>query len=109
MRGLNGFSPDGTICDSGKYFWAQDESLTAASLFANRTGDVEYWNWYAWLWAYRWKHFVDRRHEAWLRTLTADNRETDYPTMRACYEVLGWSKNERRLTALGRIAHWRDQ
>ena len=33
-----GFAPDGTICDSDKYFWVQAESLAAAALLAARTG-----------------------------------------------------------------------
>ena len=93
-----GFGPDGTICDSDKYFWVQAESLAAASLLAKRTGHTKYWDWYDRLWSYSWKHFVDQRHGAWFRILTADNRKisdekspagkTDYHTMGACYEVL---------------------
>ena len=93
-----GFSPDGTICDSDKYFWVQAESLAAASLLADRTGHMKYWDWYDRLWSYSWRHFVDQRHGAWFRILTADKRKisdekspagkTDYHTMGACYEVL---------------------
>ena len=93
-----GFGPDGSICDSDKYFWVQAESLAAAALLGHRTGDAGYWDWYARLWAYSWEHFVDHRHGAWFRILSADNRKlsddksppgkTDYHTMGACYEVL---------------------
>ena len=98
-----GFAPDGAICDADKYFWVQAESLAAAALLANRTGDAKYWDWYARLWRYSWKHFVDQRHGAWFRILTADNRKisdekspagkTDYHTMGACYEVLSLLKD----------------
>ncbi|MDE2626159.1 MAG: AGE family epimerase/isomerase [Burkholderiales bacterium] len=93
-----GFGPDGVICDPDKYFWVQAESLAAAALLAQRTGETRYWDWYSRLWAYSWEHFVDHRHGAWFRILTADNRKisdeksppgkTDYHTMGACYEVL---------------------
>jgi mannose/cellobiose epimerase-like protein (N-acyl-D-glucosamine 2-epimerase family) len=93
-----GFAPDGSVCDSDKYFWVQAESLAAAGLLAARTGEVRYWEWYRCLWTYAWLHFVDHRCGAWYRILDADNRKysdekspagkTDYHTMGACYEVL---------------------
>lgn len=93
-----GFGPDGSVCDPLKYFWVQAESLAAAALLAERTGDARYWNWYDTIWAYSWEHFVDHRHGAWYRILGADNGKltdekspagkTDYHTMGACYEVL---------------------
>lgn len=98
-----GFAPDGAICDPDKYFWVQAESLAAAALLASRTGDAKYWDWYDRLWRYCWKHFVDQRHGAWFRILTADNQKisddkspagkTDYHTMGACYEVLRLLEN----------------
>ncbi|MGH8090456.1 MAG: AGE family epimerase/isomerase [Rudaea sp.] len=93
-----GFAPDGSVCDDDKYFWVQAESLAAAALLAQRTGESEYWGWYERLWRYSWSHFVDHEHGAWYRILTRDNRKysdekspagkTDYHTMGACYEVL---------------------
>ena len=93
-----GFGPDGKVCDSDKYFWVQAESLAAAALLADRTGDARYWGWYQKLWAYSWAHFVDHRHGAWFRILTENNLKlsdekspagkTDYHTMGACYEVI---------------------
>jgi len=93
-----GFAPDGSVCDDDKYFWVQAESLAAAALLAERTGEAKYWDWYQRLWAYAWQHFVDHRYGAWYRILDADNRKysdekspagkTDYHTMGACYEVL---------------------
>lgn len=86
------------VCDDDKYFWVQAESLAAAALLAQRTGDAQYWDWYQRLWAYSWRYFVDHRYGAWFRILDADNRKysdekspagkTDYHTMGACHEVL---------------------
>jgi len=93
-----GFAPDGSICDSDKYFWVQAESLAAAALLAARTGLKKYWDWYDRIWAYSWQWLVDHQYGAWYRILTRDNRKysdekspagkTDYHTMGACYEVL---------------------
>ena len=93
-----GFAPDGSVCDDDKYFWVQAESLAAAALLAQCTGEEKYWTWYDKLWAYSWQHMVDHRYGAWYRILDADNRKysdekspagkTDYHTMGACYEVL---------------------
>jgi mannose/cellobiose epimerase-like protein (N-acyl-D-glucosamine 2-epimerase family) len=86
------------VCDADKYFWVQAESLAAAALLADRSGDAVYWDWYRKLWEYAWTHFVDHEHGAWYRILTPDNRKistekspagkTDYHTMGACYDVL---------------------
>jgi mannose/cellobiose epimerase-like protein (N-acyl-D-glucosamine 2-epimerase family) len=93
-----GFAPDGLICDDDKYFWVQAESLAAAALLAERTGEDAYWDWYERLWRYAWEHFVDHEHGAWYRILDRRNRKysdekspagkADYHTMGACYEVL---------------------
>lgn len=98
-----GFAPDGSLCDGDKYFWVQAESLAAAALLADRTGDGRYWDWYDRIWEYCWRHFVDHEHGAWYRILTQDNRKisdekspagkTDYHTMGACYEVLNVARN----------------
>lgn len=93
-----GFAPDGTVCDSDKYFWVQAESLAAAALLGARTGKARYWDSYRKIWEYSWIHFVDHHHGAWYRILSADNRKysdqkspagkVDYHTMGACYDVL---------------------
>ncbi|TAL91678.1 MAG: AGE family epimerase/isomerase [Rhodanobacter sp.] len=93
-----GFAPDGQVCDDDKYFWVQAESLVAAALLHERTGEPAYDNWYRRLWAYAWDHFVDHQHGAWYRILTRDNHKidnekspagkTDYHTMGACHELL---------------------
>ncbi len=93
-----GFAPGGGVCDDDKYFWVQAESLAAAALLHARTGEEAYDRWYAKLWRYAWRHFVDHEHGAWYRILARDNRKlddckspagkTDYHTMGACHEVL---------------------
>jgi mannose/cellobiose epimerase-like protein (N-acyl-D-glucosamine 2-epimerase family) len=93
-----GFAPDGFVCDDDKYFWVQAESIAAAALLAERTGEPLYWDWYDRLWRYAWDHFVDHQHGAWFRILDRQNQKysdekspagkTDYHTMGACYEVL---------------------
>ena len=94
-----GFAPDGSICDDDKYFWVQAESLAAAAVLAERTGDDAYWEWYERIWNYAWTYFVDHEYGAWYRILRRDNSKysdekspagkVDYHTMGACYEVLG--------------------
>ena len=93
-----GFAPDGSVCDSDKYFWVQAESLAAAARLACVTGEARYWDDYDRLWAYAWRHFVDHEQGAWWRILSADNRKysdekspagkVDYHTMGACHDVL---------------------
>lgn len=93
-----GFAPDGTICDDDKYHWVQAESFAAAALLAIRTGKPEYWDWYARIWAYCWRHFVDHEQGAWFRILDSANlnhtREksppgkVDYHNIGACFDVL---------------------
>jgi mannose/cellobiose epimerase-like protein (N-acyl-D-glucosamine 2-epimerase family) len=93
-----GFAPDGSICDGDKYFWVQAETLAAAAQLAVRTGDPQYGALYERLWQYCWTHFVDHRHGAWYRILSADNHKysddkspagkVDYHTMGACYDIL---------------------
>ena len=93
-----GFAPNGDVCDNDKYFWVQAESLAAAAVLANRTGDDYYWEWYERIWEFSWKHMVDHKYGAWFRILDSKNMKydnlkspagkVDYHTMGACYEVL---------------------
>jgi mannose/cellobiose epimerase-like protein (N-acyl-D-glucosamine 2-epimerase family) len=93
-----GFAPDRSICDGDKYHWVQAETLAAAALLAEATGDEKYWNWYARLWAYCWANFVDHEYGAWFRILSPENRKitdqkspagkVDYHNMGACYDIL---------------------
>ena len=93
-----GFAPNGDISDKDKYFWVQAESLAAAAVLANRTGDDYYWDWYDRIWSYSWKYMIDHKYGAWFRILDSNNNKyddlkspagkTDYHTMGACYEIL---------------------
>ncbi len=93
-----GFAPDGSPCDTDKYFWVQAETLATAALLAARTGEGKYWSSYDALWSYAWRYFVDHQHGGWYRILDRENRKysdekspagkVDYHTMGACYEVL---------------------
>jgi mannose/cellobiose epimerase-like protein (N-acyl-D-glucosamine 2-epimerase family) len=93
-----GFAPDHSICDSDKYFWVQAEAIAAAAVLGERTAEGHYWDWYDRLWAYCWAHFIDHKHGAWYRVLSADNRKlsdekspagkVDYHTMGASYEAI---------------------
>ena len=93
-----GFAPDGSICDGDKVFWVQAESLAAAALLSERSGDLRHVDDYDKLWAYAWRFLVDHEHGAWYRILDHENRKyseekspagkTDYHTMGACHEVL---------------------
>jgi len=86
------------VCDDDKYFWVQAESLAAAQLLFEGTGEKKYDEWYQRIWAYSWEHFVDHKYGAWYRILHRDNSKyddekspagkTDYHTMGACYEVM---------------------
>ena len=93
-----GFGPDGSPCDTDKYFWVQAETLAAAARLAIATRDAAYWDAYERIWGYSWAHFVDHQHGAWWRILRADNSKisdekspagkVDYHTMGACWDVL---------------------
>jgi mannose/cellobiose epimerase-like protein (N-acyl-D-glucosamine 2-epimerase family) len=93
-----GFGPDMAVCDSDKYFWVQAESLAAAAVLHERTGERSYLDWYCRLWEYSWAHMVDHEHGAWYRILDARNQrysnekspagKTDYHTMGACFEAI---------------------
>jgi len=98
-RGLRyGYDLEGKPCDDDKYFWVQAESIAAAALLADGTGDEIYWDWYDKIWDYSFYYFVDHIYGAWYRILTRENvryddrktynNKADYHTMGACYEVL---------------------
>ena len=86
------------FCDDDKYFWVQAEAIAASMRLFAATGDAAYRDWYARLWEYAWRHFVDHRHGAWYRILDRRNGKyddkkspagkTDYHTMGACHDVL---------------------
>jgi mannose/cellobiose epimerase-like protein (N-acyl-D-glucosamine 2-epimerase family) len=93
-----GLDREGAFYDSDKYHWVQAESLAAAALLAERTGDAGFWEWYERLWDYSWRHLVDHQYGAWYRILSRDNRrysdekspagKADYHTIGACVDAL---------------------
>jgi mannose/cellobiose epimerase-like protein (N-acyl-D-glucosamine 2-epimerase family) len=93
-----GFAPDGSACDTDKYFWVQAESLAAAARLAIVLNEPKYWDSYDRIWTYAWEHFVDHEHGAWWQILRADNSKisdekspagkVDYHTAGACWDVL---------------------
>ncbi len=95
---IYGFAPDGTPCDTDKYFWVQAESFASAWRLWRVTGDTTFRQQYLDLWAWSWQHMVDHRHGAWYRILAADGSKledtkspagkTDYHTMGACWDVM---------------------
>ena len=91
-------SPEGEVCDRDKYFWVQAESIVAAALLADATGDQRYNEWYKKIWSYSWNHLIDHHYGAWYRVLNNQNEKlsdrkspigkTDYHTLGACYDLL---------------------
>ncbi|MBZ9568546.1 MULTISPECIES: AGE family epimerase/isomerase [Modicisalibacter] len=85
-------------CDGDKYFWVQAESLAAAAMLADATGELRFWRWYRRLADFSWQWMIDHRHGGWYRILTPDNRrysdekspagKVDYHTMGACHDIL---------------------
>lgn len=96
---LYGFSPDGSICDSDKYFWVQAESIAAAARLYKHTNESKYIDWYQRIWEYSWQSMVDHKYGAWFRVLNQKNKKysdeksvaggkCDYHTIGAFYDVL---------------------
>ena len=95
---IHNYDLQGNPNDFDKYFWVQAESIAAAALLADRTGNESYWDWYDRIWDYSFYYFVDHVYGAWYRILTRENiryddrktynNKADYHTMGACYEVL---------------------
>jgi mannose/cellobiose epimerase-like protein (N-acyl-D-glucosamine 2-epimerase family) len=92
------FGPDFVLYDLDKYHWVHCETLAAAACLAMTTGERRYWQDYNRVWAYSWRHLVDRERGGWYRLLTADGRKyddlksppakTDYHPFGACFEAL---------------------
>ncbi len=93
-----GYAPDGTVCDSDKYFWVQAESFASAWRLWRATNDSRYLQQYQDTWDWAWRHLVDHTHGAWYRIVDAlgqklENTKSpagkvDYHTMGACWDVL---------------------
>lgn len=93
-----GFAPDGSFCDSHKYFWVHAEGFAAAWRLHKLTSEQRYLDDYNRLWAYSWEHLIDHEQGAWFRIKNRDGSKfddlksppgkTDYHTMGACWDVL---------------------
>ena len=91
-------SPNGEIIDTDRYYWVLSETVAAAGLLANRTGDSTYTNWYTKSWTWSLENLVDQQYGGWYRVLDNKNQryndlkspasKTDYHPVAACWEVL---------------------
>lgn len=95
-----GVAPNGSVCAPEKYFWVQAESFAAAWRLYRATGDEKYLQDYRRIWRWSWKYLVDHKYGAWFRVRNRDGSaidnkksppgKTDYHTMGACWDVLGY-------------------
>ncbi|MEE9322725.1 MAG: AGE family epimerase/isomerase [Granulosicoccus sp.] len=93
-----GFAPDGSFCDTHKYFWVHAEAFATAWRLFRQTGEERYRQDYQRIWAWSWRFLIDHRHGAWFRIRHRDGSpvdklksppgKTDYHTMGACWDVL---------------------
>ncbi len=93
-----GFAPDGSFCDSHKYFWVQAEAFAAAMRLFHATGESRYLDDYTRLWEWSWRYLVDHEQGAWFRIRNRDGSafddlksppgKTDYHTMGACWDCV---------------------
>ena len=91
-------SPNGEIIDTDRYYWVLSETVAAAGLLANRTGDSTYTDWYSKSWTWSLENLVDQQYGGWYRVLDNKNQryndlkspasKTDYHPVAACWEVL---------------------
>ncbi len=91
-------SPNGEIIDTDRYYWVLCETVAAAGLLANRTGDSTYTDWYSKSWTWALENLVDQQYGGWYRVLDNKNQryndlkspasKTDYHPVAACWEVL---------------------
>jgi len=93
-----GYAPDGSVCDSDKYYWVHAESLASAWRLWRLTGEARYLEQYRATWTWAWNHLVDHKNGAWFRIVDAAGRKlettkspagkNDYHTMGACWDIL---------------------
>ena len=95
---IYGYEPNGAPCDCDKYSWVQIETMAAAALLHERSGDVRFAEWYAQLTDYCVRIFIDPRTQCWYRIRKADNSAwpeaapfsclTEYHTFSACTDII---------------------
>lgn len=95
---IYGYEPGGAPYDCDKYGWVQIETMAAAALLHERTGDERYAAWQARLADYCERVFVDARTQCWYRIRRPDNSVwpeaspfsclSEYHTFSACHDIL---------------------
>lgn len=103
---IYGYEPGGSPYDRDKYGWVQIETMAAAALLHERSGDERYAAWQAKLAEYCERVFVDTRTQCWHRIRRPDNSAwpeaapfsclTEYHTFSACHDVLRCIERQRR-------------
>ncbi|HIK89278.1 MAG TPA: AGE family epimerase/isomerase [Dehalococcoidia bacterium] len=87
----------GEVIDTDRYYWVLSETIAAAGLLAERTGEQTYWDWYDRTWEWSLANLVDQQHGGWYRILDSQNQryddlksppsKTDYHPTAACWEL----------------------
>ena len=95
---IYGYAPDGSPCDTDKYFWVHAESFASSWRLWRATGDTRYKTHYLQTWDWAWTYLIDHQHGAWFRIASAAGNtledtkspagKVDYHTMGACWDVL---------------------
>ncbi|SDM55048.1 Mannose or cellobiose epimerase, N-acyl-D-glucosamine 2-epimerase family [Fictibacillus solisalsi] len=90
--------PNKQPIDHDKNYWVVAEALASSALFARRTGQAEFKEWYGSVLDYASKNFIDHEHGGWYKLLNRENQKysntksrapkTDYHPAAAFYEIL---------------------
>ncbi|WIX34769.1 AGE family epimerase/isomerase [Salinicola sp. JS01] len=101
------------VVNRDKQHWVQAESLAAAALLADATGQPRYWRWYDRIADYCGQHMIDGARGGWYATLTADNRpysreksplgKTDRRPLATCYLLLPILRRREGLERPGHV------
>ncbi|MDT9725713.1 AGE family epimerase/isomerase [Xylanibacillus composti] len=67
---------DGTVLNGNKSWWVAAESIGAAAVLLQKTGDSFYAQWYLRLWEHVWMHLIDHKYGAWYADLSPANART---------------------------------
>ncbi|MFB6106400.1 MAG: AGE family epimerase/isomerase [Halobacteriaceae archaeon] len=92
------FDREGEVINERKYFWVAAETLAAAAVLYERTGDDAFLTWYDRVWTHAREQFVSDALGIWYRVLEPSNAvaddvnltprvKADYHVVNACYEA----------------------
>ncbi|MTW87074.1 AGE family epimerase/isomerase [Virgibacillus dakarensis] len=91
-------APAGEIIDSDKVYWVIAEAIGASALFAAKTDDPTYWEFYDQIFAYSWEFLIDQKRGGWYQMLNRNNQKysnikspppkTDYHPVTNCVTAL---------------------